>query len=89
MDFIEEISGKMLDSEEDSTEDHMTKVDALKVEKQKLKGEITGQLSELAGWVAGVSSDNEPRSSEEYKKLKLLWIIWKRLRKKLLKYWKS
>ena len=49
MDFVEEISGNMLDSEEDSTEDHMTKVDALKLEKQKLKGEITGQLNELAG----------------------------------------
>ena len=68
MDFTKEISGKMSDNEEDSAEDHMMKVEALKAEKRKLKGAITRQLNEFASRVAGV---------------------WKRLRKKLSKYWKN
>ena len=39
MDVTKEISGKMSDNEEDSAEDRLMKVEALKAEKRKLKGE--------------------------------------------------
>ena len=67
MDFTAEISGNMLENEEDLNEDRMAKVEALKAEKRELKGAITKQLNELAGVVAVVSSGVEPRSSEEIK----------------------
>ena len=51
----------MSDNEEDSAEDRMMKVEALKAEKRKLKGAITRQLNELAGRVAGVSGGVEPQ----------------------------
>ena len=70
MDFTAEISGNMLENDEDLNEDRMAKVEALKAEKRKLKGAITRQLNELAGMVAGVSSGVEPRSSEEIKEIK-------------------
>ena len=47
MDFTKEISGKMSDNEEDSAEDRMMKVEALKAEKRKLKGAITRRLNEF------------------------------------------
>ena len=52
MDFTKEISGKMSDNEEDSAEDRMMKVEALKAEKRKLKGAITRRLNELSSRVA-------------------------------------
>ena len=64
MDFTKEISGKKSDNEEDSAEDRMMKVEALKAEKRKLKGAITRELNELASRVAGVSDGVEPRSFE-------------------------
>lgn len=70
MDFTKEISGKMSDNEEDSAEDRMMKVEALKAEKRKLKGAITRQLNELASRVAGVSGGVEPRSFEEIEEIK-------------------
>ena len=57
----------MLDDEENSAKDPSMKLEALKVEKRKLKAAITRQLNELLGWVAGVSSDVEPRSLEKLK----------------------
>ena len=60
----------MSDNEEDSAKDRMMKVEVLKAEKQKIKGAITRQLNELAGRVAGVSSDVEPRSFEEIEEIK-------------------
>ena len=48
MDFTEEISGKMSDNEEDSAEDRMMKVEALRAEKRKLKGAITRQLNAVS-----------------------------------------
>ena len=60
----------MPNNEEDSTEDLMRKVEALKAEKRKLKAAITRQLNELAGRVAGVSSGVEPRSFEEIEEIK-------------------
>ncbi|PFX27500.1 Uncharacterized protein K02A2.6 [Stylophora pistillata] len=70
VDFTKDISRNMLDNEEDTTEERMSKVEALKAEKRKLKGAITRQLNELAGRVAGVSSGVEPISSEEIKEIK-------------------
>ena len=61
----------MSDNEEDSAEDRMMKVEALKAEKRKLKGAITRQLNEpRAGRVAGVSGGVEPRSFEEIEEIK-------------------
>ena len=60
----------MPNNEEDSTEDLMRKVEALKAEKRKLKAAITRQLNELAGRVAGVSGGVEPRSFEEIEEIK-------------------
>ena len=70
MDFTKEISGKMSDNEEDSAEDRMMKVEALKAEKRKLKGAITRQLNELASRVAGVCGGVELRSFEEIEEIK-------------------
>ena len=81
MDFTVEISRNMLDNAEDLTENRMTKVEALKAGKCKLKRALTRQLNELASQAAGVLKKLE--------KLKLLWSVWKRLRKKLSKYWKN
>jgi signal transduction histidine kinase len=60
----------MLHNEEDSSEDPMMKVEALKAEKRKLKAAITRQLHELAGRVAGISSGVEPRNLEEIEEIK-------------------
>ena len=51
---------------ENSAEDSTTKVEALKAEKRQL----TRQLNELAGRVAGVSGGVEPRSLEEMEGIK-------------------
>ena len=61
MDATKEISGNMSDNGEDSAEDPTMKLEAIKVEKRKLKAAITRQLNELAGRVAGVSGSIEPR----------------------------
>lgn len=73
MDFIKEISGNMLENEEDNTEDRMSKVEALKAEKRNLKGarrklKGTRQVNELASRIAGVSGGIEPISLEEINK---------------------
>ena len=85
MDFTAEISGNMLENEEDLNEDHMAKVEALKVEKRKLKGAITRQRVWLLASAVGLNQE----VLKKLKKLKQLWSVWKTLRKKLSKYWKN
>ena len=86
MDSAKEIGGNMSDNGDNSAEDPTMKLEALKAEKRKLKAAITRQLNELAGRVAGVGGDVEPRSLEEIEKaLKLLWSVWKQLKRKLSK----
>ena len=82
MDFTKEISGKMSDNEEDSAEDRMMKVEALKTEKRKLKWAITRQLNELASRVAGVSGGVEPRSFEEIEEIKATFERLEKIREK-------
>ena len=56
---------KHVDNEENSAEDPMMRVEALKAEKSKLKVAIARQLNELAGRIAGVNGVIEPRSLKE------------------------
>ena len=74
-----EIGGNMSDNREDSVEDPMMRLEALKAEKRKLKAAITRQLNKLVGRVAGVSGGIELRSLEEIKGIKATLDVWKQL----------
>ena len=75
----------MSDNEEDSAKDRMMKVEVLKAEKRKIKGAITRQLNELAGRVAGVSGDVEPRSFEEIEEIKATLECLEKIKEKTFK----